>query len=392
MPENKPSADQFAILFQAFVEGRSSKANTEQFFQLLDEPEYRLLLQDLVEAKLAQPTGAQIITEPLQQLLDTQLTHILAQPKEDKPVVRSLFHRLRWVAAAVFILIAGATGWFLLHSANEPQPITASIYHNNVAPGKVGATLKLSGNRTIDLDKVADGVIAYENGMKVIKKNGEITYEGTANTQEVIYNELIADKKQRSSAVLPDGSIAWVNASSSVKYPIHFTGSNRRVSMTGEAIFRVKHNAAQPFQVEAKGHIFEDVGTEFNINAYDDEAVIKTTVLEGEVKIGTTSIKQNQQVQINKQGQTKLFSNIETDEVFAWRDGQFNYSGTDIEEIMKQAAKWYDVEIEFKTKINEPFTILGLSRDKGLTEFLQALEQAGHVHFEVQGRKVTVKP
>ncbi|MES2331190.1 MAG: FecR domain-containing protein [Bacteroidota bacterium] len=331
-------------------------------------------------------------TEALEVQMRERILERIRSGRHTAPVHRIHFiRRFRWVAAAVLILIAGSL-YFLLQPKTG-TPIMASVYHNDVAPGKAGAKLKLNDGRIIELDSVKDGVIAMEAGMKVIKKGGEIFYEGkSSNETAMIYNELIADKKQRSSATLPDGSIAWVNAASSVRYPVQFTGNERKVTMTGEAAFKVTHNAKQPFRVYVNGQVFEDLGTEFNVNAYGDEAVIRTTVLEGLVQVGTTQIAPGKQAQVDKNGSVKLLTNIETDEVFAWRDGLFNYTDADIEEIMKQAARWYDVEVEFKTKINQQFTIIGLSRDKGLTEFLQALEQAGHVHFEVEGKKVTVRP
>lgn len=318
----------------------------------------------------------------------------VVERKYDAPVIHRIhfLKKLRWVAAAVLLLLAGSSIWYLLK--DDVQSLDrVSVYHNDIAPGKPGAKLKLSSGMVIELDSVKDGVIAMEAGIKVIKRGGEIFYEGKADAAtEMVYNELIADKKQRSSATLPDGTIAWVNASSSVRYPVQFLGKERAVTMKGEAIFRVTHNAQQPFKVYVRNQVFEDLGTEFNINAYEDEADISTTVLEGVVQTGTTKIEGGQQLRINNSGKLKLLNQVDMDQVFAWRDGQFNYSSMDIEEIMRQVAKWYDVEVEFKSKINQQFTILGLSREKKLTEFLHALEQAGNVHFELNGRKLTVKP
>jgi ferric-dicitrate binding protein FerR (iron transport regulator) len=374
-------------LLKAWYDGTISPAEEAELAAVLASGKQEAAVHAALQSLWAQHHGQEAFPAAVSEELYQKI-----RPRQQAAPGVHFMRRFRWVAAAVFILIAGATGWLLLHQGTEQAQITGSIYRNDVAPGKVGATLKLSDNRVIQLDSVADGVIAVEHGMKVIKRNGEIFYEGkAANSEAVIYNELIAAKKQRSSATLPDGSIAWVNASSSVRYPVHFTGNERRVTMTGEAIFKVAHNEKQPFRVYARGQVFEDLGTEFNINAYDEEPVIRTTVLEGLVQTGSTRIAPGQQAQVAANGQVKLNTQVNIDEVFAWRDGQFSFSGADIEEIMKQTARWYDVEVEFTAKINQQFTI-GLNRDKTLTEFLQALEQAGHVHFEVQGRKVTVKP
>lgn len=294
----------------------------------------------------------------------------------------------KYAAAAVVIAVMVFTGKQFF---NKEKPITASVYHNDVAPGKPGAKLKLSNGRVIELDSVKDGLIAMEGGLQVYKQNGEIIYMGDADAGAgVLYNELVADKKQTSSARLPDGSIAWVNAESSVRYPVVFGGNERKVTMTGEAIFQVTHNEKQPFRVYVGDQVFEDLGTVFNINAYSDQSIIKTTVLEGSVKIKNTNIRPGQQAIVGKEGEVVLRA-VDTEEVFAWRDGQFDFTGTSVEDILQQAARWYDVEIVYQSRINERFTI-SVNRDKPISQLLQQMELSGGVHFEIEGRKITVKP
>ncbi|MEO8171738.1 MAG: FecR family protein, partial [Sediminibacterium sp.] len=183
------------------------------------------------------------------------------------------FRRWRISAAAVF-LIAIASWWLL--NKNEKHGAATIAYTREVQPGRAGAKLKLSDGRVIMIDTVKDGLITMDGKVRIYIKNGEVHYEGIG--QENVYNEIIADKGKYITAVLPDGSTVWLNAGSSIRYPLQFTGKERLVTMTGEASFRVIHNSGQPFRVSVKGQVVEDIGTEFNINAYDDEAEIKTTV------------------------------------------------------------------------------------------------------------------
>ncbi|MES2373435.1 MAG: FecR domain-containing protein [Bacteroidota bacterium] len=385
----KPTPEAFALLFQRFVENKCTSEETHELLKLSGEADYHQLTLDLIEAKLHEPVGAEELKdEQLQQFLQACLSNILEPKEVERTPVKRLFP-IRWAAAAILLLVAGSM-FFLLRPKREPK-LTASIFRNDVAPGRPGAKLKLSGGRTLELDSLKDGLIASEGGYQIYKQNGEIIYKGKAGKQqEVIYNELIADKKQMSSATLPDGTIAWVNASSSVRYPIHFASNERKVTMNGEAIFKVTHNEQQPFRVYAGDKMFEDRGTEFNVNAYNQNE-ITTTVAEGLVQTGNTQIQPGQQAKIDAQGNVKLSKSADIETVFAWRDGQFTFSNASIEDVMKQAERWYDVEVVYEGKTDVKL-IFSADRSKPISNLLQKIEQVSGVHFEINGRKVTVRP
>lgn len=374
-----------AELLDELLTNRISQEDAKRFVSLMDEPESRAKLEAIMETRFMgdhyEIPGDPDRQESIRQLL---------LEKIGKPKRRVIPVFVRYAAAAA-ILFAIATTYFIINKKQDHPAPVASVYKNDVAPGKPGAKLKLSGGRILQLDSLTDGLIASEGGYQIYKQNGEIIYKGNASAvTEVLYNELIADKKQMSSATLPDGTIAWVNAASSVRYPVHFTGSERKVTMTGEAIFKVKHNEKQPFRVFAGDKVFEDKGTEFDINAYNTN-VITATVAEGLVQTGNVGIKAGQQATVDERGKINISANADMETIFAWRDGQFTFSNATIEEVMKQAELWYDIEVVYEGRTDQRF-IFSADRSKPISNLLHKIEESSGVHFEIDGRKVTVRP
>ena len=203
--------------------------------------------------------------------------------------------------------------------------------------------------------------------------------------------------------VLADGSKVWLNAASSLRFPATFTGSERKVELTGEGYFEVAKNAAMPFKVDVagKGEV-EVLGTHFNINAYEDEATINTTLLEGKIKLTATDsrlpahdswlLSPGQQAQLSANGGISLNRNPDTEEVMAWKNGKFHFGeAADIQTIMRQIARWYDVQVEYKGKVTEHIGGT-ISRNVNVSKVLEMLEMTGTVNFWVNGKKVTVMP
>ncbi len=185
-----------------------------------------------------------------------------------------------------------------------------------------------------------------------------------------------------------------MNAASSLTYPTAFNSNERKVTITGEAYFEVAHDASKPFTVSKGATAVQVLGTHFNVNAYDDELAIRVTLLEGSVKVtdGTTAktIRPGDQAQV-KGTSIDLFTGIDTDEVIAWKEGKFKFNSADIETILRQAARWYDVDIEYKGKTNETFSG-GIGRTENISQLLYILEITKKVHFEINGKIITVKP
>jgi ferric-dicitrate binding protein FerR (iron transport regulator) len=192
--------------------------------------------------------------------------------------------------------------------------------------------------------------------------------------------------------VLADGSLVWLNASSSITYPTAFVGQERRVSITGEAYFEVSENKDMPFLVEHNQLLVKVLGTHFNVNAYENEASNKVTLLSGLVDVGNGKITRRlipgQQASISKTA-FSVNENIDTDEVMAWKNGQFYFGGSDIKSIMNQIERYYDVEVEFRDDVPYRF-VAKISRDVNVSAFLQKLELTNLIHFKIEGKKIIV--
>nr|WP_294994216.1 FecR family protein [uncultured Sediminibacterium sp.] len=331
-------------------------------------------------------------TQEETQLLESQMQERIIQRirKQQKAPVRKMWWR--YAAAAVFLgAIAGA--YFLL---KMPEQITApafSVYKNDVEPGKVGAIVVLPNGKQVLLDTAANGLLANEDYAGISKNDDNLSIASAGADRPVEYITVIVPVKRTQKINLPDGSTVWLNAGSSMVFPTRFTGNERLIKVTGEIIAKVTHNAAQPFRVEMRGTIYEDKGTEFNISGYEEDAVVKTTVLEGLVAAKGMLIKAGEQAQIGVSGEVKISKDIplqKLDEIFAWRDEQFSFSGASAEAILKQVAKWYDVELVFQDPIKEEFTI-SVDRKKPLSSLLKSMERSGEVHFDIDGRRVTVR-
>jgi ferric-dicitrate binding protein FerR (iron transport regulator) len=215
----------------------------------------------------------------------------------------------------------------------------------------------------------------------------------------VDYNTLFNPRGSKViSLTLSDGTKVWLNSESSLKYPIAFNASTREVEITGEAYFEVKHNAKQPFKVHLpNGTVVEDIGTAFNVNAYTDESDIKTTLIEGSVIVRRESsnvkLKPGQQAVLNQvnQGITRIEvqTNVDMDEVLSWKNGTFSYTNTDLQTIMRQMARWYDVEVVYQDPVNDHYTV-DVPRTVPVSQLFKFIEMSGGVHFKIEGKKIIV--
>jgi len=311
--------------------------------------------------------------------------------------VRSISYRRRiwWSAAAVIVLLtSGAAYYFSLMNVKE-KPVAAAVhYKGDVAPGHNGAVLHLSGGSTVVLDSVQNGTVATQGTIQAVKVNGELKYVGT--TAEILYNTITTDRGRQWQLTLPDGTKVWLNAASSIHYPLAFTGKERVVEVTGEAYFEVAHNAGQPFKVKAGDEVIEDVGTAFNINAYTDEPAQQTTLVEGSVKVNVVgerqvTLKPGQQVR-EANGALQV-STADIDRTTAWRRGVFSYHHASVAELMRQLARWYNVEVKYEGVVPADETFSGeMGRDLTLAQVLHGLKGM-NVHFAIEeDKRIVIMP
>src|SRR5665213_1915814 len=288
---------------------------------------------------------------------DRMLAKLRQRVKAEQTPVISIFWRRTAAAASILLCLGIGLYEYTLH---KDHPATATVAKNKVLdlpPGTNQATLTLANGQKIALTKSLSGKLAQQGNTTInMTSGGEITYtqKDAAQPQvtEVAYNTLTTKRKEQFPLVLADGTKVWLNSSSSITYPVTFNGKEKRVSITGEAYFEVVHNAAQPFRVAVSGQTVEDIGTEFNINAYDDEPVIKTTLINGSVRVTKGShkaiLKPGQAAITTLQQDNIQVKDADIEEAAAWKNGQTLFDDEDIQTIMRQVSRWYDVDVVYE--------------------------------------------
>lgn len=319
--------------------------------------------------------------------------------------------RSRWmVAAAILVLIAGTTiVWQMgqqeekLFAANENSQL---LPNNDVAPGGNKAILTLADGSKIVLDSVNNGAITKQGNVTVIKlNNGLLSYDSSTSTlnpqsSTIKYNTITTPRGGQYRLVLADGTKVWLNAASSLKYPTSFSGNERRVEITGEAYFEVAHDAAHPFYVEiVSNHAYSGteikvLGTRFNINTYSDENLLKASLLQGAIQISNEDneevLQPGQQAVIkNNEKVIAVKNDVNMEQVIAWKNGYFQFDNFTIQQIMRQLARWYNVEVVYDGDIPGGHFVGKPSRNLNLSEILQVIEYSG-VQLQIEGDKVIV--
>jgi transmembrane sensor len=299
----------------------------------------------------------------------------------------SIFSNWWKTAAAVLVFATAGIVWqlSLKKAATINTELTVSSkYKNDITPAKGSAVLTLSGGSKIILDSIANGTLITNTSESIVKQNGQLIYK---SSQEVFFNTLSTDKGKNYHLTLADGTEVWLDALSSINFPTAFPGKQRVVELTGQAYFEVAHNNQQPFKVKVGEKNIEVLGTHFNINAYD--AVVKTTLLEGSVKIKSVLLLPGEQAQEEDNATVKIIKGADLGEVMAWKNGQFKFTGTSIEKIFAQLSRWYDIDVIYQDKINELF-VANISRDMPVSKVLNLFEMTKQIKFKIDGNRITI--
>jgi len=256
--------------------------------------------------------------------------------------------------------------------------------------------LTLQDGSKIVLNDVKDGTLAQQGNTKVVKlATGQLVYDktGTASAK-VLYNTMTTPRGGQYKLTLPDGTEVWLNAASSITYPTAFAGNERDVSITGEAYFEVAKDKSKPFHVTSGNQTIEVLGTHFNVMAYADEDAIKTTLLEGSVKITENNeaqiLKPGEQATVDKNGGLKI-SVADIDDALAWKNGYFKFNRVNIKYIMRQLARWYDVDLVYEGSVPHDEFVGKIGRGENIEDVLHILE-LDHVHFKIEDKKIIVLP
>lgn len=314
--------------------------------------------------------------------------------------------KYKYLAAAVTVGAVLATVAYFW-SQNKPASTTtipvAKAAVNDVLPGGNKATLKLSDGKIIVLDNAQNGLLAQQGAVQIQKQEGALMYDQTSVKGAAAINTLATPAGGQFQIKLPDGTRVWLNASSSITYPTVFTGNERRVMISGEGYFEVAKDASKPFKVSIqKGNDkqpteVEVLGTHFNINAYDDEALVKTSLIEGRIKIvsdyynGKQSaiLKPGQQAQVEVEGKLKVKENASMEEVVAWKNGDFLFQSADIGTLMRQVARWYDIKVSYPNGMPKDKFSGKIGRNVNLSQLLEILKYS-EVKFELKEKTLIV--
>lgn len=350
-------------------------------------------LQQFVEVGGNKELFSDIIVEPLlapkEYDIDTSsyigLAKAVVQIDKAKPVPRMYSFKWRWAAAAVVVLTAGVYLFFPKYNTmsdavvNKPSPAKTTT-----SPGGERATLMLADGRAVILDSTTMGQVATQQGARISKTiGGEIVYTPLVNQGEIVYNTMITPRGGIYQLRLPDGTRAMLNAASSITFPTAFIGKERKVKITGEVFFDVKTDAGQPFIVETSGGEIMVLGTQFNVHAYDEEPVYKVSLAEGAIKLNNKLLKPGQAYLNGKVVPTNISGDI------AWKNGLFAFKDVDIKAVMRQLARWYNVEVKYAGEPPADLFSGELGRNLTLEEVLDILGSM-KIRYKIENKIITI--
>ncbi|KAA2238535.1 DUF4974 domain-containing protein [Chitinophaga agrisoli] len=311
---------------------------------------------------------------------------ILAMDKPT-PIKRlPVWKQIAAAAAILALLIAGGTLWF---SHKTPAPIAQQPH---IPPGSNKAILTLANGSTIPLDSNGNQLI-HQGNTAIRQTGGLLHYDNNNNTATAIsYNTLTTPRGGQFQVRLPDGTQAWLNAASSLRYPTLFTGLQRIVEVTGEVYFEVAANAAQPFIVQSSGLEITVLGTHFNVNTYKDDGTLRVTLLEGAVKV-----KGDGSPVTLQPGQEAIISNnniniatADEEQAMAWKNGFFVFRNASIGMVFNQLSRWYNMDVQYNENLKDKRFVGKMPRSYSLEEISAVLNESG-VYITIVGNKIQIQ-
>lgn len=354
--------------------------------------------QQLLIQKLSSFNKDQTVSEwpkLLNMISNGDETHLEEKTRHQNQPNRNIYFLKRWLAVASLVFAVATGAYFWIKNSMEQELLGKNKSLQAIGePGKDGAILTLSDGREVILNSFGNGVVASQNGAKVMVKDGQLSYHPTANSEgNMEFNTLRTPKGKQFNLWLPDGTKVWLNAASSLRYPTQFEEKDRIVSVTGEVYFEVEHDNKKPFTVKtSKGNI-EVLGTSFNVNCFEDELFMKTTLVDGSVQFISV---ENKKVQL-KPGQSitiidsiSQISEESIEKILSWKNGYFSFHDVDIKDLMKQISRWYDVEIVYQKSISNKKFRGEISRELNLNEIIAVLHSS-KIECVLDGRKLIVQ-
>lgn len=348
-----------------------------------------------------QPDGLSHLSPAELKAMEKKIRSGIAREMGDRPVRISLIPGVRhwWLAASLGILCAA--GMILYLSRREEGMIRYTGKAHTILPGNKGAVLILGNGKRIDLSAAAKGVVAVQGNMNIAKTASGIIEYVAANTaqpgEKPSWNSIVTPRGSIVAVLLPDGSKAYLNAGSSLRFPAAFTDAERAVELSGEAEFEVRHQPSRPFVVSSAGQKVAVLGTHFNVNAYPGSRRARTTLITGSIalssSVATRILKPGQQASIaagNSDQNISIRELSEPAEAIAWRKGIFHFENSSIQEVMKVFSLWYDVDIVVEADVPERLFSGDIHKTLSLEKALKLLNYH-QVYFEINGRSIRVR-
>jgi ferric-dicitrate binding protein FerR (iron transport regulator) len=389
----------FSNLVQKYLTNSLTASEQEELVAMSRLQEHRVALEEMITADMQENAFGEEEDPALKQQmfdqLETRIAEWEATPAVRTTPVRKLLIRFAAVAAVVAALSAGY--YFLLQDKKVRQQNAEKRSQENIAPGSNKATLTLADGSTIALDDSKEGNLTTQGGVKVMKlDSGMLAYKAPASGGKMVFNTITTPRGGQFQLLLSDGSHITLNSASSLKFPTAFNGESREVILTGEAFFEVTEDAAKPFRVKAGETTVEVLGTSFNIMSYTNEPLQSTTLVEGTVKLNALGLAQilrpGEQAVLNYQSNRVQVRSADVEEAIAWKNGKFQFVKKNINTIMRQIERWYDVDVEFKGDFSDVVLSGVVSRKEHVFQLLEALEETGDVHFQTTGKHITALP
>lgn len=390
-------------LFHQYLNDSLSDENRLELMQMIEENKHSTSVQEMIAEELSTyNTNATEYSETINAERANELFSQILSKRQVQPAIphyNSGKSWIKWAAAAAIVIAIAGVGYQYLQQTNDTKNAIAKTdnpYPYDIPPGKKNATLTLSDGTRINLDSTANGRLAKEGATSITKQNDQLSYDYAGGLTNVQFNNIATARGNQYMVVLPDGTKVWLNASSSITFPTAFTENERRVKISGEAYFEVAKKANMPFIVSFSGDgEIEVLGTHFNVNTYNDDAVLRTTLLEGSVRISknkaTGILKPGQQAQLKDNASMKI-TEADTDEVMAWKNGFFSFKDATTQAIMLQLSRWYDIDINFEGPTGKQLFTGEIDRSLSLISVLKILEKT-KVHFRLeQNRKLVILP
>lgn len=311
----------------------------------------------------------------------------------EKRVKRQVKIQRLTAIAAMLVIVIGCLCLF------RKDPGAGKPVETMISAGVPRAILRLDNGAMIDLDtltsslKQGEVVLAKTNQRKLAYDAGETT--PTGGNGKLVYNEIEIPRGGEFDIVLADGTVVWLNADSKFRFPVTFSGKERRVYLEGEAYFQVKKNPGLPFRVETRNQVVEVLGTEFNVSGYREDENVYTTLVTGKVKVATAdrdmTLSPGEQCVWDTDNNRMMKQQVDVEKIVSWKKGKFILEEQTLEQIMQKFIRWYDVAVFYQNPELKHKVFRGsVPRYTELQQVLDILSKTGEVHFNIQNRTVVV--